>query len=165
MCATEIQRVWKGFAQRSLLEPSKGRVILTWRWGSSTGASVYVAGEFSSWRKWRMHYCSHLNEYRVALPLKCTDSCKSFMYKFIVDGLWTCDGSLPMIECEDGNVNNVYQMRRMRSRTPSVLASTVKLHKPPGNMVHGNPSKIRPPQNVPSITHKLPPPTKARNPI
>jgi hypothetical protein len=116
--ATEIQRWWRGERSRHLLsDNSPGRVLLTWRWGCKR--DVLVAGEFSDWRPQRMTYCPITRDHRLSVPITHMDSRGSFMYKFIVDGLWTCDGSLPMASDNSSNLNNVYVTSRPPQETPA----------------------------------------------
>lgn len=62
-----------------------------------------------------MHWVPGLEEHRVWMPKRFLKASSIFQYKFVVDGLWTCDGSLPMIEDNLGNMNNVFQMNGIDS--------------------------------------------------
>ena len=108
--AREIQRIWRGFSSRVISRKDESRVVLSWRWGAMKPDSVHVAGEFNGWARWRMKLDRVSNEYRISLPRGLFRGKRSFAYKFVVDGLWTCDGTLPMIEDVEGNVNNVYNL-------------------------------------------------------
>ena len=114
ICATEIQRIWRGCRIRSLVrQADTRRILLRWRWGSRDLNQVYVAGEFNDWKSWRMVYLTGLDEHRITIPRKCVpQSARELRYKFVVDGLWTCDGSLPMAEDSSGNVNNTLALKR-----------------------------------------------------
>ena len=164
ICAIQIQKAWRGYSVRSNLKERVGRVILRWRWGSTNSSSVYIAGDFSLWRKWRMHYFPHLNEYRTTLPLRYIDGRSSFMYKFIVDGLWTCDGSLPMIESKNGIVNNVYQIRKSTQthiNSSKATPSHYQKSQVAGKSEHIH--KLKNSQSTLSYTHRLPAPTKVKS--
>lgn len=118
ICSTEIQRIWRGYSVRKFISSlNLDRTLLCWRWGSRSN-DIFVAGEFSKWQKWRMTWCPAYGDHRITLPVSLSKSKSSVQYKFIVDGLWTCDGSLPMEEDSDGNVNNVISLRR-RNSSPS----------------------------------------------
>jgi hypothetical protein len=87
--------------------------VLDWRWGANSCAEVFVAGDFSNWNRWPMRFTSGLDSHRVSVPKRLVSNGGIIEFKFIVDGLWTCDGSLPMKEDEFGNVNNVLATERI----------------------------------------------------
>ncbi len=163
--ANEIQRLWRGFRTRAVSKDSKDRVLLRWRHSGAT-ADIYVAGEFSRWAKWRMKYCPFVREHRLSFPLRLIAGQPFFHYKFIVDGLWTCDGSLPMVEDDNGIVNNVYHTKRsFRKHTlhlPHVSEKSHHLESAESRhskmLAAGMPSKAsKPPRD------RLPPPTRVKS--
>ena len=168
VCASEIQRIWRGVWIRNVyIENPRKRVVLRWRWGSKSVSGVYVAGEFSDWKKWPMVYCAVGNDHRLSIPLVKLMGVTKFAYKFVVDGLWTCDGLLPMEEEEGGNVNNVFTLKKSpqtpgahRLRPRSVSKSRhVQVLSPPRRL----PMRKEFTSPLISTTHssKLPPPSVA----
>lgn len=166
-CAVELQRIWRGFSVRLLGYSREDRVILKWKWGALKSDSVYVAGEFSNWQKWRMRACPSNGDHRIVLSPHLLRGRDSFKYKFVVDDLWTCDGSLPMIEDDFGNINNIYhsslttgdqtnQVQRESSQIQAISnsqlinkRSSVRLSlksNPP--QLHLNENRLPPPTNI-----------------
>lgn len=165
VCAIELQRIWRGFCIRSLNTPRADRIILKWNWGALKSDSVYVAGEFSNWMKWRMRACPRNGHHCIALSTRLLRGRESFKYKFVVDDLWTCDGSLPMIEDAAGNINNIYNSRNLtdhpyyRSEKSPIQPPLI----PGGKPVHkGAAMKLGPqstPLQLPLNETRLPPAT------
>lgn len=116
LCAIEIQRIWRGCGGRKYMNnDSSTRLILKWKWGRQEN-DVYIAGDFSSWQKWKMTWMPCFRDHRLLVPVPFMKQCKeSFEFKFIVDGLWTCDGTLPMKESFDNSVNNIYAIPKRSS--------------------------------------------------
>jgi len=112
VCASEIQRVWRGHRSRALesTNPDHGLVI-AWKWASPL-SSVHIAGTFSNWATWRMFWHSPKAEHRIFLPASVFGKRMSFSYKFVVDGAWVCDGSKEMAHDYMGNVNNIHRIVR-----------------------------------------------------
>jgi hypothetical protein len=107
LAALQVQRWWRGARIRNvLIEVPDKKVILRWRWDSSS-TPVYVAGDFSNWVPRRMLWCATKSEHRLAVPTRSIRSIGVLRYKFVVNRIWTCDGSLPMDEDTRGNVNNL----------------------------------------------------------
>lgn len=116
LCAVEIQRWWRGKRIKLLLSlKSERSVVLRWRWGNKSISGVSVAGDFSNWEPWRMRFVPGVEEHRISVPVRALCNSDRLQYKFVVDGLWTCDGSLPMMEDDSGNLNNVFHVRRKDS--------------------------------------------------
>lgn len=129
--------MWRGRATRKLSSENSARsILLRWRWGSKGLNDVYIAGDFSGWEKWKMTFCLGHSEHRLSIPLHILKGVRGFRYKFVVDGLWTCDGSLTMEEDEAGNMNNVYEMsppdvpQRVNNHTQEIFSKVFQTNSP-----------------------------------
>lgn len=157
------------------MEEDDSRFVLRWRWGSRDNNHVCVAGEFSKWERWPMLFVPGIDEHRLSLPRKFFPaSAREVQYKFVVDGLWTCDGSLPMTDDGAGNVNNVLTLRRVftsksngvRHRGPRIPVRSTSLghlgHKMKGAVNGGAPVPVH---HVHSSSERLPPLSSSSNRI
>ena len=121
LAAIEIQRIWRGYCVRKFTSANNSRrLVLTWRWGRKE-SDVYIAGDFSCWKKWKMTWLPCYRDYRLLVPFSfLRDRTTPFEFKFVVDGLWTCDGTLPMKEGPDGTVNNFFVISK-QPYTPCLI--------------------------------------------
>jgi hypothetical protein len=160
--AIEIQRLWRGYSERVLIRSPRGNILIKWRLSTSDSTSVYVAGEFNDWKKWKMKYCGAYKDYRISVPTGLVRGRNSFEYKFIVDGLWTCDGSLPMVESTVGTVNNIYMLKRADQRLASSLYSGKSNMQQKKTSLEAESLKEQDNSPVPHLSNRLPPPTIGR---
>lgn len=106
ICATEIQRLWRGVRVRSNMGTrSNSGIVICWDYGREEDF-IRVAGSFSGWHPWIMNWCKVSKDHRVFVPRKLLDPETEIDFKFIVNGEWTCDGAHPMREDAQGNINN-----------------------------------------------------------
>ncbi|KAF9889147.1 hypothetical protein FE257_007636 [Aspergillus nanangensis] len=83
----------------------------TFRWPQSAD-EVFVTGTFDDWGKTiRLDRKGNVFEKEVQLPL--TD--EKIQYKFVVDGTWTTDNSVPEEDDGHSNINNVLYPEHIRT--------------------------------------------------
>lgn len=106
-CANQIQRFWRGSCERHMLVPNVQTCIISWRF--ATGASgVMVACSIFDWKPMKMRRCPLKGDCRLCIPVRRIRPDPFFLYKFMVDGVWTCDAGYPMLQDSAGNINNIY---------------------------------------------------------
>jgi hypothetical protein len=110
------------------------------------------------------------NEHRLSFPRYLISGKLTFAYKFIVDGLWTCDGSLPMIEDKHGGVNNVYNVPSIKNSNgtaPTVHSLELAPHH--SRRMHRGADHVRTPKTISStarqysMERRLPSPSVLHN--
>ena len=108
-----------------------------------------------------MKYCPSVDEHRLSIAKTLLVAKSSFKFKFVVDGLWTCDGSLPMVEEVDGTVNNVYYMRNHKFKIIAGSSKTVNAGKGGGTVLANQSSHPGPHVSLKSTSfrNRLPPAT------
>jgi len=101
--------------QNSILWTPQRVVEFSWKGGNK----VELAGEFSDWKPLPMSNENGVWFRRVRLP------CYYFYFKFVVDGKWEIDHSLPSSPNRNGQVNNVIEVKPLNNII-DVEVSTVK---------------------------------------
>jgi protein phosphatase PTC7 len=105
-----IQKVFKGYQVRSSLKflrniPQKKLI----RWVHEA-SSVSLAGTFTE-PPWKLlvslKRCKYLNEFISTALVDFKVPRGTYLVKFLVDGVWVCDGNLPVSQDISGNYNNV----------------------------------------------------------
>lgn len=71
------------------------------------GRRVFIAGSFDNWEeRYEMQFCGYTNfKCSIYLP------CGVYEYKFIVDGVWMHDITLPSATSNIGSINNYIEIR------------------------------------------------------
>ena len=126
--ALEIQRIWRGTRTKRLFKNSQpaGAVII-WKWGQPE-SDIRVAGDFSDGDTWKMTWYEQSKDHRILIPPRILLGRDRIEFKFVVNGQWTCDGTVAMCEDGEGNVNNFISINQSNDRaTPSV---TPRIHMP-----------------------------------
>lgn len=79
----------------------------TFRRSAPSDATVSIAGTFSNWDPVALAFDAAVSEFAVEMKLK---SGEAYEYKYILNGEWLCDSSLPTVTDDAGNVNNVLRL-------------------------------------------------------
>lgn len=126
ICAIEVQRVWRGVKVRSILglRPKSG-VVLIWKYGQQQD-DIRVAGTFSKWKPWMMTWCRDSGDHRVFVQMKNIEPDNEFEFKYLVNGLWTCDGAMRMREDDQGNVNNILEYRTITTSESETITPSLE---------------------------------------
>lgn len=114
--ACVIQRCYRGYVERVRLDVECRRWVLEWRY-DSPGHVVEVVGTFSrpQWTR------------RVLLPWSPTKRCYTVAlpripgrheFKFVVDGVYCCDGAYTVVSDGAGHYNNVSIISEAPERSP-----------------------------------------------
>eukprot|EP00035_Acanthoeca_spectabilis_P020743 m.434423 g.434423 ORF g.434423 m.434423 type:complete len:204 (+) comp17712_c0_seq1:65-676(+) len=91
--------------------PAKLLKTFTFRW-TGDATTVAVAGSFSGWSTVSLEKVGD-REFVAELELKP----KRYEYKFVVDGVWQHDPSVPVVSSGLGSLNNVIDLPANRSLT------------------------------------------------
>ncbi|CEM33392.1 unnamed protein product [Vitrella brassicaformis CCMP3155] len=109
--ALEIERVYRGHCGRLVAKEEKTQIVFRWIW-DGPGQSVELVGDFTDmpWQdRLRMRWCNIRSCY--VRPWRRRTG--RYEFKFLVNGQFVCDGSLPVERDEFGNVNNVIEIRTL----------------------------------------------------
>ncbi len=95
-------------------------VLLVWKWGQAE-SDIRVAGDFSDWVPWRLTWYHQTGDHRVHLPSTKVVGRDRIEFKFLLNGVWTCDGTISMCDDGEGNINNYMLLAPSnRQSTPSI---------------------------------------------
>ncbi|OMJ69878.1 hypothetical protein SteCoe_32292 [Stentor coeruleus] len=120
-----IQKVYKGWKTRKDLSFLKGldyKKLIRW---VHEGSSVSIMSNFTDppWKQLiPLKYSKILKEFISTVIIDNKIPGGTYCIKFMVDGMWVCDGNLAISQDQNGNYNNVIIVKDQKNGIPRAMS-------------------------------------------